>query len=177
MVAVLHIAVPCRACFACLKSCKSHRPFLAVRPHHLAKTRTVSALQARLLALPATLHPLTADNAGNRSALPPCPPLKPLLCSSAPTGPTYAWTTCPASPAVQLSADWSYACIDYVSSLRDPRNAATLAVYLLLLATLLLARPWRVLVQWAGKLPVGLMSRRVQQAAARCSYAAMRCST
>lgn len=63
--------------------------------------------------------------------------------------------TCLSAAALpQLSADWSYACIDYVSSLSDPRNAATLALYLVLLLTGLAAQPWRVLAQWAGRLPV-----------------------
>ncbi|KAI7844666.1 hypothetical protein COHA_001755 [Chlorella ohadii] len=51
---------------------------------------------------------------------------------------------------VQLSADWSYACIEYVSSLADPRNLATLLLYSLLAYLALAARPWRVLQEWSG---------------------------
>ena len=61
---------------------------------------------------------------------------------------------------LQLSADWSYACIDYVSNFRDPRNAATAALYLMLVGVGLAAAPWRVLAQWAGKLPVGASGTR-----------------
>lgn len=52
----------------------------------------------------------------------------------------------PAPPA----ADWSYACIEYVSSLADPRNLATLALYAALAYVGLAARPWRVLQEWSG---------------------------
>lgn len=49
---------------------------------------------------------------------------------------------------VQLSADWSYACIGYVSALGDLRNLATAALYTCLLATVLAARPWQVPQLW-----------------------------
>ena len=49
-----------------------------------------------------------------------------------------------------LAADWSYACIEYVSQLSDPRNLATAALYLVLLYITLAAKPWEVLLEWAG---------------------------
>lgn len=54
-------------------------------------------------------------------------------------------------PTKPSAADWSYACIDYVTSLSDPRNLGTLALYACLLYTVLSARPWNVLLEWAGK--------------------------
>ena len=48
-----------------------------------------------------------------------------------------------AAPA-QLSADWSYACIPYVERLTDPRNAVSLALYALLAAAVVAARPLRL---------------------------------
>ena len=51
------------------------------------------------------------------------------------------------------AADWSYACIEYVSSLTDPRNLATASLYALLLWVGLSARPWEVLLEWAGRRP------------------------
>ena len=56
----------------------------------------------------------------------------------------------PPPPRPWPTADWSYACIDYVSRLSDPRNLAAAALYLLLLWLLLAARPWRVLDEWAA---------------------------
>lgn len=55
------------------------------------------------------------------------------------------------NPWVTSAADWSYACIDYVTGLSDPRNLATLALYLFLLFVVLAARPWDVLREWAGQ--------------------------
>lgn len=49
------------------------------------------------------------------------------------------------------AADWSYACIEYVSSLSDPRNLATAALYLCLLYIGVAARPWHVLQEWNGR--------------------------
>ena len=46
---------------------------------------------------------------------------------------------------LQLSADWSYACIPYVHSLADPRNAATAALYAFLGWVVLSACPWCVI--------------------------------
>lgn len=54
-------------------------------------------------------------------------------------------------PPPLLAADWSYACIEYVSSLADPRNLATLALYAALAYVGLAARPWRVLQEWSGR--------------------------
>ncbi len=51
------------------------------------------------------------------------------------------------------AADWSYACIEYVSTLSDPRNLGTVALYLALLWLGLAARPWEVLLEWAGRAP------------------------
>jgi len=42
---------------------------------------------------------------------------------------------------VQLSADWSFACIPPVASLRDPRSLATAALYAWLAWVLAAARP------------------------------------
>eukprot|EP00887_Chlorella_sp_A99_P006721 scaffold3.g6721.t1 len=50
----------------------------------------------------------------------------------------------------RLSADWSFACVDYVSSLPDPRNAATAALYAALAACVAAARPWELPRQWAA---------------------------
>lgn len=49
------------------------------------------------------------------------------------------------------AADYSYACIQYVTSLSDPRNLATLSLYVGLLCMCLAAKPWGVLWEWAGK--------------------------
>ena len=48
---------------------------------------------------------------------------------------------------VQLSADWSYACIPLVDSLQDPRNLLTAALYAWLLWTALATRPWRIALE------------------------------
>ncbi|DBA82648.1 hypothetical protein WJX77_007258 [Trebouxia sp. C0004] len=45
---------------------------------------------------------------------------------------------------LHLSADWSYACVPYVQSLRDPRNAATAAVYTAVLWVIVSCKPWQV---------------------------------
>ncbi|KAK9831331.1 hypothetical protein WJX81_003095 [Elliptochloris bilobata] len=50
---------------------------------------------------------------------------------------------------VQLSADWSFACIPPLEALADPRNLATAALYAWLLWVLLSARPWQVVMQRA----------------------------
>ena len=44
---------------------------------------------------------------------------------------------------LQLSADWSFACIPPVEALADPRNLATAALYAWLLWVLVFARPWQ----------------------------------
>lgn len=44
-----------------------------------------------------------------------------------------------------LSADWSFACIPYVHTLSDPRNAATAALYAALLWIIIAGRPWKIL--------------------------------
>ena len=44
---------------------------------------------------------------------------------------------------LQLSADWSFACIPPVEALADPRNLATAALYAWLLWVLVIARPWQ----------------------------------
>lgn len=49
------------------------------------------------------------------------------------------------------AVDWSYACVNYVASLSDPRNLATLALYAALLYIGLAAKPWDVLLEWAGR--------------------------
>lgn len=54
-------------------------------------------------------------------------------------------------PLFAAAADWSYACIDYVSGLSDPRNLGTAAVYLALLWLAISARPWEVPLEWAGR--------------------------
>ncbi len=45
---------------------------------------------------------------------------------------------------LQLSADWSFACVPYVQSLIDPRNAATAAVYAAVLWVVASCKPWQV---------------------------------
>ena len=45
---------------------------------------------------------------------------------------------------LHLSADWSYACVPYVQSLVDPRNAATAAVYAAVLWVVVSCKPWQV---------------------------------
>ena len=53
---------------------------------------------------------------------------------------------------LQLSADWSFACIPPVEALADPRNLAMAVLYAWLLWVLLSARPWQarslVLRRW-----------------------------
>lgn len=49
----------------------------------------------------------------------------------------------------RLSADWSFACVPLVTRWSDPRNAASIALYFTLLAIVLLARPWGVLLDCA----------------------------
>ena len=44
-----------------------------------------------------------------------------------------------------LSADWSFACIPYLHTLSDPRNAATAALYAALLWVIIAGRPWKIL--------------------------------
>lgn len=56
------------------------------------------------------------------------------------------------SPAWLPAADWSYACIEYVSSLSDPRNVCAAILYLVLGWVVLAAQPWRVLQEWAAVL-------------------------
>ncbi|KAL4459052.1 hypothetical protein ABPG75_013917 [Micractinium tetrahymenae] len=81
----------------------------------------------------------------------------------------YAWLLL---APLQLSADWSYACIDYVSSLSDPRNLATAALYLFLLWLGLSARPWQVLLEWAGRRPLGPSSQAQHERRWRLAVAA-----
>ena len=45
---------------------------------------------------------------------------------------------------LHLSADWSFACVPYVQSLMDPRNAATAAVYAAVLWVVVSCKPWQV---------------------------------
>ncbi|KAA6425208.1 MAG: hypothetical protein FRX49_04703 [Trebouxia sp. A1-2] len=45
---------------------------------------------------------------------------------------------------LHLSADWSFACVPYVQSVMDPRNAATAAVYAAVLWVLVSCKPWQV---------------------------------
>ena len=45
---------------------------------------------------------------------------------------------------LHLSADWSFACIPYVHTLSDPRNAATAALYVTLLWLIAAGRPWSI---------------------------------
>ena len=46
---------------------------------------------------------------------------------------------------LHLSADWSFACVPYVQSLMDPRNAATAAVYAAVLWAVISCKPWQVI--------------------------------
>ena len=43
---------------------------------------------------------------------------------------------------LRLSADWSFACVPYVHSLQDARNAATAALYAALLWITIASKPW-----------------------------------
>lgn len=45
---------------------------------------------------------------------------------------------------LHLSADWSFACVPYVQSLADPRNAATAALYSALVWVVVSSKPWQV---------------------------------
>ena len=64
-----------------------------------------------------------------------------------------------------LSADWSFACIPYVHSFSDPRNAATAALYAALLWVILAGRPWTVLSSILhGSQPAGTVRNPAQQA-------------
>ena len=45
---------------------------------------------------------------------------------------------------LHLSADWSFACVPYVQSLADPRNAATAALYSALVWVVVSSKPWRL---------------------------------
>lgn len=56
------------------------------------------------------------------------------------------------------AADWSYACIEYVTRLADPRNCATLTLYACLAYIILAAKPWAVALEWTGKLPLQVSS-------------------
>ena len=49
---------------------------------------------------------------------------------------------------LQLSCDWSYACVPLVEQLGDPRNLLTMGLYAYLAFTLLAAQPWRLLREW-----------------------------
>ena len=51
---------------------------------------------------------------------------------------------------VQLSADWSYACIPLIERFSDPRNAVTLALYAALIWVAAAAAPWRVVLEAFG---------------------------
>lgn len=53
---------------------------------------------------------------------------------------------------IQLSADWSFACIPLVESLSDPRSLFTLALYAWLLWTAFSIRPWRVAIEVGTRL-------------------------
>ena len=64
-----------------------------------------------------------------------------------------------------LSADWSFACIPYIHSLSDPRNAATAALYAALLSVIIASRPWRALsCILNGSQPASTVSTPAQQA-------------
>jgi len=53
---------------------------------------------------------------------------------------------------LHLSADWSFACVKPVESLRDPRNAAPLLLIILLAAAFFAAQPWRLALHADGRL-------------------------
>lgn len=64
-----------------------------------------------------------------------------------------------------LSADWSFACIPYVHSLSDPRNAATAALYAALLSVIIAGKPWMILsCVLHGSQPAATVSTPAQQA-------------
>eukprot|EP00873_Tetraselmis_striata_P017239 jgi/Tetstr1/437503/TSEL_026182.t1 len=52
---------------------------------------------------------------------------------------------------LELSADWSFACIPYVEELADPRNLMTAALYAVLLWLSIASQPWEILVELFGR--------------------------
>ena len=64
-----------------------------------------------------------------------------------------------------LSADWSFACIPYLHTLSDPRNAATAAMYAALLWVIIAGRPWKILASiLCGSQPAAAVTSPAQHA-------------